>query len=295
MTNTFPQRVAPLRESVEAALLQYVRRDLETTPQPLQEAMEYSLLAGGKRLRAILVLLAAEACGGEISAAMPAACAIEMIHTYSLIHDDLPAMDDDELRRGKPTNHKVFGEATAILAGDGLLTYAFEILATDSASAEVAAACVACLAKAAGPVGMVGGQMKDLSQEGRPGTLEMLESIHEKKTGAMILAALQLGAIRAGATAKQHAALETYGKHLGLAFQIQDDLLDVQGEQAALGKRVNKDSEMGKLTFPGLLGIAESQRRAKDLIEQALAALAIFESRASRLEALAHYVLERDR
>ena len=281
-----------LRERVNARLAEYLELDC---PERLREGMAYSLLAGGKRLRPLLVLFAAEACGGEVEAALPAACAIEMIHTYSLIHDDLPAMDDDDLRRGKPTNHVVFGEAGAILAGDALLTLAFEILARDTRPPEVAAACCTDLARAAGAVGMVGGQAADLAaeQDGDP-TLEQLEAIHRRKTGALLSSALTMGGRIAGAGDDVLCALETYGKSVGLAFQIADDLLDLTGEQARMGKAVRKDAEHHKLTYPSLLGLDESRARARLLIEDACRAISVLGPRGRRLEALARFVLERD-
>jgi geranylgeranyl diphosphate synthase type II len=218
-----------------------------------------------------------------------------MVHTYSLIHDDLPAMDDDDLRRGRPTCHKQFDEATAILAGDALLTLAFGTLAENIQPPEVAARCGATLARAAGATRLVGGQADDLGQQFNGGDLKTIEAIHARKTGAMILVSLQLGALVAGASARQQQALEQYGQRLGLAFQITDDLLDVCGNEQALGKRVQKDSGRGKLTFPGVLGVEESTRRAKHLVEEACGALAPFGSRAGSLEALARYVLERNR
>jgi geranylgeranyl diphosphate synthase type II len=257
--------------------------------------MAYSLLAGGKRFRPLLVLLACEACGGETEAALPAACAIEMIHTYSLIHDDLPAMDDDDLRRGRPTNHVVYGEALAILAGDGLLTLAFEIVARDIQPASAAAACCADLARAAGMAGMVGGQVADLEAEGRTiSTLEELEAIHRRKTGALLSSALTMGARIADASPEMVDRLGQYGRCLGLAFQITDDLLDVRGDQKALGKAVQKDASRGKLTYPVLLGIEASELRARQLIAEACRCLEPLGERRRRLESLAHFVLERD-
>jgi len=264
-------------------------------PDQLREAMEYSLLAPGKRLRPILVLMAAEACGGASQSAMPAACAVEMVHAYSLVHDDLPTMDDDDLRRGRPTCHKKFGEATAILAGDALLSLAFEVLAKELRPPQVAAACCAVLAEAAGACQLVGGQADDVAGQLARGGIDQLESIHRRKTGAMILASLRLGAMVAGAGARELAALEEYGQRIGLAFQITDDLLDVCGSEATLGKRARKDSHLGKLTFPGLLGIEESNRRAQQLIEEACDAVRPFGSRGKGLEAVARYVLERNR
>jgi geranylgeranyl diphosphate synthase type II len=289
--------LAKVGPRINAALAKYLELDRRSPPR-LTEAMRYSLMAGGKRLRPILVLLAAEACGGNESAAMPAACALEMIHTYSLIHDDLPAMDDDDLRRGQPTNHKVFGEAMAILAGDGLLTLAFQVLAEGAPPAR-AGACCAALARAAGALGMVGGQADDvqraMGQSTEPDTLETLESIHARKTGALLNTALELGALTAGAAPEEERSLAEYGARLGLAFQIVDDLLDVEGDEATVGKRLGKDKDQNKLTFPGLLGVGESRRRAVELVSEACTALAPFGPRASRLEALAHYVLERNR
>jgi geranylgeranyl diphosphate synthase type II len=250
-------------------------------------------LAPGKRLRPLLVLMACEAAGGSEDAALPAACAVEMIHAYSLIPDDLPAMDDDDLRRGRPTCHKVFGEALAILAGDALLTLAFEVLARDVRPPDVAARCCVLLAEAAGATAMVGGQADDLEGKFPGAGIEVLEGIHRRKTGAIILAALRLGGLVAGAKPEQLTALDRYGSRLGLAFQIIDDLLDVAGDEESLGKRVGKDSHLGKLTFPELLGVEESVNRAEQLIGEACASLASFGSQGGSLEALARYVLER--
>jgi geranylgeranyl diphosphate synthase type II len=292
--STFVEYAGQLRARVDAALEAHARLG-DGCPEGLREAIRYSLLAPGKRLRPMLAMMAAEACGGSMEAALPAACAVEMVHAYSLVHDDLPAMDDDDLRRGQPTCHRRFGEGIAILVGDGLLALAFEVLAKQVQPPQVAAACCAMLAKAAGPCHLVGGQADDLASSRAPATIERLESIHDRKTGAMILVSLRLGAAVAGADAAQTAALATYGRKLGLAFQITDDLLDVRGGEADLGKRVGKDAGQGKLTFPGLLGEAESARRAEQLVAEACTALAPFGSRASHLEALARYVLERNR
>lgn len=284
--------VESLREEVDAALAEYADYG-EGCPQRLAAAIRHSLLAPGKRLRPILVLLAAEACGSNSSEAMPAACAVEMIHAYSLIHDDLPAMDDDDLRRGRPTCHVAFDEATAILAGDALLTQAFAVLSAASWPAEVRVRCVGELAAAAGTAGMVGGQMHDLTAQPAAGTLDDLKSIHRRKTGAIIRVSLRLGAIVAHARPEQLEALDAYGCNLGLAFQIVDDLLDFQGSEAALGKRTQKDAQRGKLTFPGLVGAKKAAAKAKQLIDQACDDLAPLGDEASRLEALARYVLER--
>jgi geranylgeranyl diphosphate synthase type II len=258
--------------------------------------MRYSVLAGGKRLRPLLALLAADACGADPALALPSACALEMVHTYSLIHDDLPCMDDDDLRRGRPTCHRQFDEATAVLAGDALLTLAFEVVARHTEPPSAAAACVRALAEAAGPRGMGGGQMADLQAEGRPnGTAEALEAIHARKTGALLRAPLRMGALAAGAPEPLVRALDAYGRGVGLAFQIVDDLLDVQGDEAKLGKRVGKDSTLGKWTYPGFLGIDGSRRRARQVAEEAIAALAPLGENGARLRALALDLLERDR
>jgi geranylgeranyl diphosphate synthase, type II len=239
---------------------------------------------------------------------LPAACALEMVHTYSLIHDDLPAMDDDDLRRGRSTCHRAFDEATAILAGDGLLTLAFEVLARDVKPQSAALQCIQILAEAAGPSGMVAGQMADLQAEGRteslgPGrhggamveTLTALESIHRRKTGALLRAPLRMGAVIAAAPETYVEALDRYGRSVGLAFQIVDDLLDVQGDETKLGKRVGKDSELGKWTYPRFLGVDGSRRRARQLADEAVAALDPFGPRGDRLKDLALALLERDR
>jgi len=284
-----------LRLQVNRQLDGYLRQFGPECPESLRESMAYSLLAGGKRLRPLLTLLACEAAGGEILSAMPAACAIEMVHTYSLIHDDLPAMDDDNLRRGMPTCHVKFGEAQAILAGDALLTLAFEIVARDVKPPATAAACCADLANAAGAVGMVGGQVADLAAEDSGlSSVEELESIHRRKTGRLLCAALTMGGRIAGASAEAIENLERYGVKVGLAFQIVDDLLDIVGEQAKMGKGVRKDAHHGKLTYPALLGVEESRERARVLIAQACCSVAAFGERRQQLEALARFVLERD-
>ncbi|WP_435008861.1 polyprenyl synthetase family protein [Tundrisphaera lichenicola] len=291
-----------IRRRVEEALAGYLP-DSDLGPDPtaacpprLAEAMRYSLLGGGKRLRPILALMAADACGADLDSAMPAACALEMVHTYSLIHDDLPSMDDDDLRRGRPTCHKAFDEATAVLAGDALLTLAFEVVARDVQPPEAAARCVLALAEGSGPAGMVGGQMADLQAEGRTdATLAALEAIHRRKTGALLRASLKMGAIVAGADGAILRALDAYGHAVGLAFQIVDDLLDVQGDEAKLGKRVNKDHGLGKWTYPGLLGLEGSRRRAAELADEAIEALAPLGRRGEPLRALALDLLERDR
>jgi geranylgeranyl diphosphate synthase type II len=287
-----------LRDSIEQALNETIQAT-DDCPDLLLESMRYSLEAGGKRLRPILVLLAAEAVGGEQSAAMPAACAIEMIHTYSLIHDDLPAMDNDDFRRGRPTNHKQFDEATAILAGDALLTLAFETLANEIKPPEIAIACVADLASAAGKDGMVGGQMADLLGEksqdcSKMESIDQLEAIHRRKTGRLLRSALTMGGRIGGGGPDSVEILDEFGKCVGLAFQIADDVLDIIGDPTKMGKGVQKDAQHGKLTYPGLLGLEESRRRAGQLIDDACRAIAKFGDRGQRLEALARFVLERD-
>jgi geranylgeranyl diphosphate synthase, type II len=282
-------------------------------PPPLAEAVRYSLLAPGKRLRPILVLMAAHAAGGPDEQALPAACAVEMIHTYSLIHDDLPAMDDDDLRRGLPTCHKKFGDALAILAGDALLTLAFQVVAQEYPPA-VAAPCCLALARASGMSGMVGGQVEDLAWEHngaggspripgvqRPHSLEALEHIHLQKTGALFRACLQLGVWTAqgtrlgGPEAGLLTQLDDYARCFGLVFQITDDLLDVEQTAARTGKRTQKDAARGKLTYPSFLGVEASRRKAAELGAQADDLLQSLGAAAAPLRALMHFVLHRDR
>ena len=281
-----------LRTEVDRALRHYTRFD-DGCPELLQSAIRYSLLAPGKRLRPCLVLLAAEVCGQRSTTALPAACAVEMIHAYSLIHDDLPAMDDDDMRRGQPTCHKQFDEATAILAGDALLALAFQILAKDIRPPAVAVRCLHELALCAGATQLVGGQVADLTAEFYDFDAQKLVAIHRRKTGAMFRVALGLGAMIAEAPVEHIRALNTYGEKLGLAFQITDDLLDVAGEEAELGKRVGKDAGHGKLTYPGLLGVTESRRRAAALIQEACEAATVIGESAAPLLQLAHLVLAR--
>lgn len=262
-------------------------------PARLAEAMRYAVLPGGKRLRPVLVLLACEATGGELEEALPSACAIEFVHCYSLVHDDLPAMDDSDLRRGRPTVHRAFDEATAILAGDALLTLAFEVLARGIADPAVLAASVAELATAAGAAGMVGGQMEDLIGMGDGQPLERLHRIHELKTGALLRCAVRLGAIAARATEDQRAILDRYADAVGLAFQIVDDLLDVVGDAEALGKPVHQDEN--KLTFPAVLGVDGARAEAARLVEEACAHAELLGNAGRLFVGLARYVLERNR
>lgn len=244
----------------------------------LQEAMEYSLLSGGKRIRPVLTLEVCRMCGGNPQAALPFACGVEMIHTYSLIHDDLPAMDDDQLRRGRPTNHTVYGEATAILAGDGLLTAAFEQLSQAELPPERIVAAVQCLARNAGPDGMVGGQALDMAGEGRSMTKGELEQLQSLKTGALISAAAELGCIAAGGSEEQRQRIRAYAQAVGRAFQIQDDILDVTSTDAELGKTVGSDQVNEKTTFVTVLGLEESRAMVEQLTERAVEALQGFDN-----------------
>jgi geranylgeranyl diphosphate synthase type II len=303
--------LASRRERVERALDQYLPPG-GGVPPGLNAAMRYSLLAGGKRLRPMLVLGAAEACGARFGLAtedagrlaMPAACAIELIHTYSLIHDDLPSMDNDTMRRGRPTSHVVHGEAMAILAGDALLTEAFALLARDPAEdtginpAELdrrTLQVVRMVADSAGSAGMVGGQVLDLeaaSKQGTPLDRESLRAMHARKTGALIRGSAVAGAVMAGADKAMTSAVDAYGESIGLAFQIVDDILDVEGESAALGKTAGKDAAAGKPTYPSIYGLAESRRLAASCIERAIESL----ERASlggQLAAIARWIVSR--
>ena len=243
----------------------------------LYDAMEYSLLAGGKRIRPVLTLECCRMCGGEPETALPLAGAVEMIHTYSLIHDDLPCMDDEDLRRGRPTNHKVYGEATAVLAGDALLTAAFEvILDAGSLPPERLLTAAAVLARAAGGWGMVGGQVLDMAGEGHALSLSEVEELQRMKTGALITAAAEMGCVAAGGAQEQRAAVRRYAEKLGLAFQIQDDILDVVGNAAALGKSVGSDARSEKTTFVTLKGVETCRKLVRRLTEEAKEALAVF-------------------
>ena len=263
----------------QAMIEQRLGEVFSNSPQyaDLREAMEYSLLAGGKRVRPVLTLETCRLCGGNLQAALPFACAVEMVHTYSLIHDDLPAMDDDQLRRGRPTNHVVYGEATAILAGDGLLTAAFGQLAGAELPPERIAGAVACLSKAAGPEGMVGGQALDMAGEGRALTRGELELLQSLKTGALICAAAQLGCIAAGGSREQMDRITRYAQALGRAFQVRDDMLDVISSDQELGKPVGSDRANEKSTFVTALGLEGCGQLVEELTEQAVAALEGFE------------------
>ena len=270
-------------------------------PGRLQESMVYSLAAGGKRIRPVLCLASYEACGGKTEDALPYAAAFELIHTYSLIHDDLPAMDNDDLRRGKPTNHKVFGEGMAVLAGDGLLTEAFVLLAESglsrgkekgipqSAVIEV----IREIARAAGICGMVGGQAQDLLSEDREPDAETLSYIHTRKTAALIAASVKVGGMLACAPEPLLSGLAGYGENIGLAFQVVDDILDVEGETEVLGKPKGSDEKKKKMTYPKLYGLERSKAKAKELVDNAVESLKVFAAEAEPLRAIARYLLER--
>lgn len=350
-SSAFNAHLSELRNVVEAALSEQLKR--ATWPGSLRNAVEYSLMAGGKRLRPVLVLLANEVCGGKRDNAIPAACAIEMVHTYSLIHDDLPSMDDDDFRRGRPTSHKVFGEALAILVGDCLLTQAFETITSGPGDGRMLAELTRILAFAAGGAGMVGGQVLDLeaergafvasadlqrgtessketgcissaaavqkeansadfaevrsasepimsesdengSNQSTRSRVEELSQIHRMKTGALIAGALELGAVSAQADHENRNRLRHYGHCIGLAFQIADDLLDVTGDQSKLGKTPGRDADLGKLTYPALLGIEDSRLKAEQMVQEACQAVEVFGDRSNRLKELARFIVERD-
>jgi geranylgeranyl diphosphate synthase, type II len=293
---SFREYLAGQQKLVEAELDRLAPAENEP-PESLHRAMRYSLFAGGKRIRPILCLEAARAVRGQgeaCPAEWTAACALEFIHTYSLIHDDLPALDNDDYRRGKLTCHKAFGEALAILTGDALLTRAFEILAKLALAGECKAALIAELATAAGTVGgMIAGQVADLEGEGQPPTAALLDSIHRAKTGALLRASLRLGAICAGASHAQYEALSAYGEHIGLAFQIVDDILDVEESSEALGKTAGKDAQQHKITFPAVYGLEESRRMAEAECRRAHDTLAAFGAHAQRLHELADLIVHR--
>lgn len=266
-------------------------------PETIYQAMRYSLLAGGKRLRPILCLATCELTGGSIDVAMPTACALEMIHTMSLIHDDLPAMDNDDYRRGKLTNHKVYGEDIAILAGDGLLAYSFEYVAanTQNIPAERIVRVIACLGHTVGAAGLVGGQVLDLESEGKSDiSSQTLTFIHTHKTGALLKASVVSGAILAGASAEDINKLSQYAQNIGLAFQIIDDILDITATDEELGKTAGKDLQAQKATYPSLWGIEKSQAQAQKLIDEATAQLTTYGEKAEPLRAIANYIITRN-
>ncbi len=267
--------------------------------EPIVEAMKYSLMAGGKRIRPVLCLAAAEAVGGKPQAVLPAACALEIVHTYSLIHDDLPAMDNDDLRRGKPTCHVAFDEATAILAGDALLTLAFQVLSSVQSTTGNQASgwlkVIHIISTAAGYRGMIRGQMLDMAAEGQHLTVDELKSMHALKTGALIEASLLCGALLAGARKRQMDILKTYARSIGLAFQVTDDILNVEGNPKIMGKAVGTDELREKSTYPAILGLERSRQFAKNLVDEALQALEVFDKKADPLRALATYIIDRKR
>ncbi len=282
-------------KAVDAALDKFLPK-ATAKPATIHKAMRYSIFAGGKRMRPALVLAAAEACGGTDAAAMPLACAVECIHTYSLIHDDLPAMDDDDLRRGKPTNHVVFGEGIAVLAGDALLTQAFEVAARAKGWPRYSHRdLVLELAKASGSLQLIAGQVADLEGEGKDLSVAQLRYIHERKTSALLCCSVRLGGMSADCTPAQLKALTDFGYNVGLAFQVIDDILDVTQSSETLGKTAGKDVAAQKATYPRLVGLEKSKKIAAQLTAKAFDALKPFKGRAVALEALARYLLERDR
>jgi geranylgeranyl diphosphate synthase, type II len=286
--------IASQQKRVDQALDRWVAPESEN-PTTIHRAMRYSLFAGGKRVRPLLAIASAEAVSDAPAGIESAACVLELIHTYSLIHDDLPALDNDDLRRGRPTCHKVFGDAMAILAGDALLTLAFEVLAKlDWLDADRRVALVRELAVASGTVGgMIGGQVNDLEGEGKFPTAHLLESIHRAKTGALLRASVRMGAIYAGADAESLDALTCFGEHIGLAFQIVDDVLDVEQPSEALGKTAGKDVQQNKITFPAVYGIERSREMAERERVNAHLALRPFDDRGQRLRELADYIVRR--
>ena len=293
LSTYFAEKVERINAALESILKTSER------PDRLLEAMTYSLMAGGKRFRPVLCIAAAEAVGGAMEEVMPAACALEMVHTYSLIHDDLPAMDDDDLRRGKATCHKAFDEATAILAGDALLTLAFQTLSAITDDNDQQAVkwlrLIQLISHAAGYCGMIQGQMLDIGSEGSQLTLNELKSMHRLKTGALIEVSARCGAELVDADSSQIQLLESYARHIGLAFQVTDDILNVEGDPAIMGKAVGTDNLRQKSTYPSLLGLEESKTFARELIDNALQALVSFDHKAEPLRAIATYIVEREK
>lgn len=282
-------------EQVNRALDRFLPKET-VRPATIHKAMRYSIFAGGKRMRPALCLAAAEACGGSPAEAMPLACAVECIHTYSLIHDDLPAMDNDDFRRGKPTNHKIFGEGIAVLAGDALLTQAFEIAAQCRAWPRYSHRDVVLeIAKASGSLQLIAGQVVDLESEGKKISTAQLRYIHERKTSALLCCSVRLGGMSANGTPAQLKALTDFGYHVGLAFQVIDDILDVTQSSEKLGKTAGKDVAAQKATYPSIVGLEKSKTIAQQLTNRAFAALKVFRGKAVALEAIADYLLKRDR
>lgn len=282
---------------IEKELENFLPKDENESIRKISEAMGYSLTAGGKRVRPMLAMEFARLCGGNTEAVIPFACAVEMVHTYSLIHDDLPCMDNDDLRRGKPTNHKVYGEATALLAGDGLLTLAFQTLVSEQAlklnGAEKCAKAVQTLARYAGATGMIGGQMIDLDSENKDVSVDCLQLMDLKKTGALMAAACVLGCISAGASDEKIEAARIYAENIGLAFQIIDDILDITSSTEELGKPVGSDRENQKSTYAVLLGIEKCRELSKELTEKAISSLSVFENDTKALSDFAVALLNR--
>ena len=283
------------RQLVEDALDRFIPR-ADEPPERLHDAIRYSVLAPGKRIRAILVIAGAEAVAGEGWRALPTACALECIHAFSLIHDDLPSMDDDDFRRGRPTNHKVFGEAMALLAGDALLALAFELIADNAqiVPEDRVVPVMKLISRAAGTAGMVGGQVTDIESEGKEIAPEELQAIHMRKTGELIRASVMAGAMLSGSSTSELNALEAYGRSVGLAFQIADDILDVVGDEARIGKPVGSDQRQDKITYPRLFGLDESRRRAQQEVEHAIETLSAMGESADALRGIARYIVERD-
>lgn len=281
---------------VDEALNAYFPDD-EGPASDLIKAMKYSLFAGGKRLRPILCMAGAEAVDGDGKDVLAFACALELIHTYSLIHDDLPEMDNDDLRRGKPTNHKVFGEALALLAGDGLLTEAFSMMTapelTKHLDADIMVKVIGLISGAAGYRGMVGGQVADIQSEGREVDFSIVEYIHTHKTGALIIASVTSGAMLGRGNESQINAILSYGKNIGLAFQISDDILDIESDSETLGKNVGMDEKMGKITYPRAVGLMKAKKIQSELVEDAIESLGIFDHKAEPLRMIARYIIER--
>ncbi len=289
------QFLATRTKTVNAALDKFLPSD-KTRPATIHKAMRYSLFAGGKRMRPALCLAAAAACGGREADALPLACAVECIHTYSLIHDDLPAMDNDDFRRGKPTNHKVFGDGIAVLAGDALLTQAFEIAAQSRGWPRYPHQKIILeIARASGSLQLVAGQVADLEGEGKKLSVAELRYIHERKTSALLCCSVRLGGMSANCTAAQLKALTDFGYHVGLAFQVIDDILDVTQTSEQLGKTAGKDTRSQKATYPAIVGLEKSRKIAENLTAKAFAALKIFKGKAIALEALAEFLLMRDK
>ncbi len=282
-------------EAVNRALDSFLPKE-SVKPATIHKAMRYSIFAGGKRMRPALTLAAAEACGGTDAAAMPLACAVECVHTYSLIHDDLPAMDNDDFRRGKPTNHKVFGEGIAVLAGDALLTQAFEIAAKAKGWPRYSHQdLILEVAKASGSLQLIAGQVADLEGEGKKISAGELKYIHERKTSALLCCSVRLGGMSANCSAAQLKALTDFGYNVGLAFQIIDDILDITQTSEQLGKTAGKDTKAQKATYPSIVGMEESRRIAQRLTNKAFGALKVFRGKADALEALATFLLQRDK